>query len=116
MHCCNTRAAIANQNSLGRLYFRSQAIKINSQVETGLAGGDDGAIMNQLAGRLADTAGAGIALAESAIDLVACFRNEGAADKIQALIHHTKGSVTAIAACSDRSFFAARPAKFVGVN
>jgi hypothetical protein len=103
LHCCNTRVAIANQNHRGRLYFRSQAIKINSQVETGLAGGDDGASMNQLAGRLADTAGAGIALAEKAIDRVAFSRNEGTADKIQALILQTSDTETATAACSSKS-------------
>lgn len=60
------------------------------------AGGDDGALMNQLAGRLADAAGAGNALAEKALDLAALSRNEVAADKVPALIHDTKGSVIAV--------------------
>jgi hypothetical protein len=92
---------------VGRLYFRSQALKIK------LTNGDrfmpvvgDGANMDELVGRLATKAGIDSAVAEKTIGIVLGFlRNEGPSDKVQALIDQIPGAEAAIAASSSNGAF-----------
>jgi hypothetical protein len=105
LHCCNTRAAIANQGRLGRLYFRAQALKINLSKRLGKrAGWGRGKCMDELIGQLASKAGIDSAVAEKTIGIVLGFlRNEGPSDQVQALIDQIPGAEAAIVSTSNTS-------------
>ena len=89
-----------------RLYFRSQALKINAEVGDPVKPVGDGANMDELIGRLASKAGIDSAVAEKTIGIVLGFlRNEGPSDKVQALIDQIPGAEAAIAASSSNGGF-----------
>jgi hypothetical protein len=89
-----------------RLYFRSQALKINLQASDPVKPVGDGANMDELIGRLASKAGIDSAVAEKTIGIVLGFlRNEGPSDKVQALIDQIPGAEAAIAASSSNGGF-----------
>src|SRR3954470_23735209 len=84
LHCCNTRRIKIIPMGVGRLYFRTQTLKINFRQAAYQTAGWDGANMDELIGRLASKAGIDSAVAEKTIGIVLGFlRNEGPSDKVQ---------------------------------
>jgi hypothetical protein len=91
---------------VGRLYFRTWALKINFRQAAYQTAGWDGANMDELIGRLASKAGIDSAVAEKTVGIVLGFlRNEGPADKVQALIDQIPGAEAAIAATNNTGGF-----------
>jgi hypothetical protein len=89
-----------------RLYFNSQALKINPQAGDPVKTGWGRGIMDELIGRLASKASIDSAVAEKIIGIVLGFlRNEGPSDKVQALIDQIPGAEAAIAASSSNGGF-----------
>src|SRR6185437_5927690 len=76
-----------------------QTIKIKSQTRIRQTTGRGGGHMDELIGRLAEKAGIEKAVAEKTVGMMLGFlRNEGPADKVQALIDNIPGAEAAIAA------------------
>jgi hypothetical protein len=112
IHSCiaaTLAARIENHDTLmcgDRLYFRSQALKINRQVNDPAKAGWGRGNMDELIGRLASKAGIDSAVAEKTVGIVLGFlRNEGPSDKVQALIDQIPGAEAAIAASSSNGGF-----------
>jgi hypothetical protein len=84
-----------------RLYFVTQALKINPQERSGKVRLRRGK-MDELVGQLAAKAGIDGAVAEKTIGIVLGFlRNEGPSDKVQVLIDQIPGAEAAIAASNN---------------
>ena len=89
---------------VGRLYFRTQTLKINFRQAANQTVGWGRGNMDELIGRLAAKAGIDSVVAEKTIGIVLGFlRNEGPSDKVQALIDQIPGAEAAISASNSNS-------------